>query len=90
MKIAVVFFIGCASVASRTKKSFLTEGDHRRHVERPGISFPTAQAQVTARLGDVGLIPLAQPWFRFNVAYSDMPELFAFFRKVNRRSSSRP
>jgi DNA-binding transcriptional MocR family regulator len=109
----------------------LTEGHHRRHVERLTMALLSAQAEVGARLEDVGLIPLAplrggmfywarsehtalsakeiadealkdgiwlapgdffylsqpeRPWFRFNVAYSNVPKLFDFFRKLNKRT----
>ncbi len=116
-----------SELTERLVHTVLTEGHHRKHVERLSASLMTSQAHIGARLEKVGLIPFAAPrggmfywarldrpdmsareiadralqkgiwlapgeffqlsepaypWFRFNVAYSDAPELIEFFRKL--------
>ena len=113
-----------SEITERLVHITLTEGRHRKHVERLAASLLAAQAGVNARLEKVGLTPFAAPrggmftwasldrtdldtrviadmalakgiwlapgeffflskpdrhWFRFNVAYSDVPEISAFF-----------
>lgn len=116
-----------SEITERLVYNALTEGHHRRHVERLAGTLLSAQAQVAARLEDAGLLPFGplrggmfywarmqhtalsakeigdkalqegiwlapgeffhvsqpeQPWFRFNVAFSDLPKLSDFFRKL--------
>lgn len=116
-----------SEITERLVHTVLTEGHHRKHVERLSAALLQAQSSVAARLENVGLIPFAaprggmfywarldrpgmsakeiadralkkgiwlapgeffrvsepeSPWFRFNVAYSDAPELAEFFRKL--------
>lgn len=116
-----------SEITERLVYNALTEGHHRRHVERLASTLLTAQAQVSARLEEVGLLPFGPPrggmfywarmphaalsakaigdlalqqgiwlapgeffyvsqpehaWFRFNVAFSDLPKLSDFFRKL--------
>ncbi len=116
-----------SEITERLVYNALTEGHHRRHVERLASTLLTAQAQVGARLEEAGLLPFAplrggmfywarmqrttlsakeigdqalkegiwlapgeffyvsqpeHPWFRFNVAFSDLPKLSDFFRKL--------
>jgi DNA-binding transcriptional MocR family regulator len=123
----MVLTLTSSEIAERLVYTALTEGHHRRHIERLSASLLNAQARVSASLEDVGLIPFATPrggmfywakldrpgssakeianralkkgiwlapeeffhlssadypWFRFNVAYSDAPELLEFFRTL--------
>jgi DNA-binding transcriptional MocR family regulator len=116
-----------SEITERLVHTVLTEGHHRKHVERLSASLLTAQAHVSAKLEKVGLTPFAAPrggmfywarlnrsdisakeitdralkkgiwlapgeffqlskadypWFRFNVAFSDTPELVEFFRSL--------
>ncbi|HEY0844985.1 MAG TPA: PLP-dependent aminotransferase family protein [Noviherbaspirillum sp.] len=116
-----------SEITERLVHTVLTEGHHRKHVERLSGALVRAQSSVAARLEKVGLIPFAAPrggmfywarldqpgasakeiadralrkgiwlapgeffqlaetsypWFRFNVAYSDAPELETFFRTL--------
>ncbi|WP_211461114.1 aminotransferase-like domain-containing protein [Collimonas silvisoli] len=116
-----------SEITERLVYNALTEGHHRRHVERLASTLLTAQAQVSARLEDAGLLPFGplrggmfywarmphatlsakeigdqalaegiwlapgeffyvsqpeHPWFRFNVAFSDLPKLSDFFKKL--------
>jgi DNA-binding transcriptional MocR family regulator len=116
-----------SEITERLVYNALTEGHHRRHVERLAATLLTAQAQVSARLEEAGLQPFGpprggmfywaraqhtalsareiadqalkegiwlapgeffyvsqpeHPWFRFNVAFSDVPKLSDFFRKL--------
>lgn len=116
-----------SEITERLVHSVLTEGHHRKHVERLAASLLTSQAHISAKLEKVGLIPFAAPrggmfywarldrpgvsareiadralkkgiwlapgeffqlseadypWFRFNVAFSDAPELIEFFRTL--------
>lgn len=116
-----------SEITERLVHSVLTEGHHRKHVERLAASLLTSQAHISAKLEKVGLIPFATPrggmfywarldrpgvsareiadralkkgiwlapgeffqlseadypWFRFNVAFSDAPELIEFFRTL--------
>lgn len=116
-----------SEITERLTHAVLTEGHHRKHVERLSASLLTSQAHISAKPEKVGLIPFATPsggmfywarldrpgvsakeiadralqkgmwlapgeffqlseakypWFRFNVAYSDAPELVEFFRKL--------
>lgn len=116
-----------SEIVERLAYAVLTEGHHRRHVERLSVALFNAQARVSASLEQVGLIPFANPrgglfywakldrpgtsakdiadralkmgiwlapgdffhlstpdypWFRFNVAHSDAPELLEFFRTL--------
>jgi DNA-binding transcriptional MocR family regulator len=127
----MVLTLTSSEITERLVYAALTEGHHRRHVERLTMALLSAQAEVGARLEDVGLIPFAplrggmfywarsehtalsakeiadealkdgiwlapgdffylsqpeRPWFRFNVAYSNVPKLFDFFRKLNKRT----
>ncbi|MFJ2988228.1 PLP-dependent aminotransferase family protein [Collimonas sp. NPDC087041] len=50
-----------SEITERLVYNALTEGHHRRHVERLAGTLLTAQAQVSARLEDVGLLPFAPP-----------------------------
>ncbi|HYD96848.1 MAG TPA: PLP-dependent aminotransferase family protein [Noviherbaspirillum sp.] len=116
-----------SEITERLVHAVLTEGHHRKHVERLSASLLHAQSRIAARLEEAGLIPFAAPrggmfywarldrpgmrareiadralkkgiwlapgeffqlsqsdcpWFRFNVAYSDAPELLEFFRTI--------
>ncbi|AIY39229.1 Transcriptional regulator [Collimonas arenae] len=116
-----------SEITERLVYNALTEGHHRRHVERLAGTLLTAQAQVSARLQDAGLQPFGplrggmfywasmphsalsateiadralqqgiwlapgeffhvaqpeRPWFRFNVAFSDVAKLSDFFSKL--------
>lgn len=116
-----------SEITERLVHCVLTEGQHRRHVERLTASLMSAHAKVATQLEKAGLQLFAppsggmfcwasldrpgvratdiadqalqkgvwlapgeffclsgrdRPWFRFNVAYSDVPELFEFFRKL--------
>lgn len=116
-----------SEITERIVHTVLTEGHHRKHVDRLSTALMRAQSSVAARLEKVGLIPFAAPrggmfywarldrpgmrakdiadralkkgiwlapgeffclsepdcpWFRFNVAYSDVSELASFFRAL--------
>jgi DNA-binding transcriptional MocR family regulator len=116
-----------SEITERLVHITLTEGRHRKHVERLSASLLEAQANLNARLEKVGLTPFAaprggmfswasmdrtdldtrviadmalakgiwlapgeffflskpdRPWFRFNVAYADVPEISAFFASL--------
>ncbi len=121
----MILTLTSSEITERLVHAALTEGHHRKHVERLSSALLAAQAEVSAKLQEVGLIPFATPrggmfywarlerddmsateiadralqkgiwlapgeffhlskpalpWFRFNVAYSDVPVLFEFFR----------
>lgn len=116
-----------SEITERIVHTVLTEGHHRKHVERLSAALLQAQSGFATRLENAGLVPFAVPrggmfcwaklerpgmsakdiadralkkgiwlapgeffhvtepefpWFRFNVAYSDVPELAEFFRKL--------
>lgn len=118
-----------SEITERLVHIVLTEGHHRRHVERLSASLLEAQARLNGRLESAGLTPFTtprggmftwaalnrpelnlsgkeiadrallkgiwlapgeffflsapeRPWFRFNVAYSDVPELLEFFQTL--------
>jgi DNA-binding transcriptional MocR family regulator len=118
-----------SEVTERLVHLVLTEGHHRRHVERLSASLLEAQARLNGQLESASLIPFAaprggmftwaaldrpglglsareiadrallkgiwlapgeffflstpdRPWFRFNAAYSDVPELIEFFQAL--------
>lgn len=118
-----------SEIAERLVHIVLTEGHHRRHVERLSASLLKAQSMLNGRLESAGLIPFTaprggmftwaslnrpelglsakeiadralmkgiwlapgeffslskpdRPWFRFNVACSDVPELIEFFQTL--------
>lgn len=123
----MVLTLTSSEVTERLVHSVLTEGHHRRHVERLSAALLSAQASIAAKLEEAGLVLFGAPrggmfcwakldrpglsarevadralqkgvwlapgdffclsnqeypWFRFNVAYSDAPELFEFFRSL--------
>ena len=123
----MVLTLTSSEIVERLAFAVLTEGHHRRHVERLSVALLNAHARVSTGLEGVGLIPFAPPrggmfywarldrpgasaieiadralkkgiwlapgdffylatpeypWFRFNVAHSDAPELLEFFRTL--------
>jgi DNA-binding transcriptional MocR family regulator len=120
----MIMTLTSSEITERLVYLTLTEGRHRKHVERLSASLLAAQSHLNARLEQCGLTPFAparggmftwaslnrpgldtraiadqalaagiwlapgeffflskpdRPWFRFNVAYSDVPEISAFF-----------
>lgn len=120
----MIMTLTSSEITERLVYLTLTEGRHRKHVERLSASLLEAQSRLNARLEKCGLTPFAparggmfswaslnrpdldtraiadqalaagiwlapgeffflskpdRPWFRFNVAYSDVAEISAFF-----------
>ncbi|MBC7501622.1 MAG: PLP-dependent aminotransferase family protein [Herminiimonas sp.] len=123
----MVLTLTSSEITERLVHIALTEGRHRKHVERLSASLLEAQSRLNDRLEKVGLTPFAaprggmfswaslertdlstraiadmalargiwlapgeffflstpdRPWFRFNVAYSDVAEVSAFFESL--------